>query len=182
MNAAVLARNVGGFDSMGLCFGKFGMCCRCSSVLVVLSLLIPLFSGCREPKGGPRLKVVPIQGEVFVDGQPALEAFVHLHPVADHVMPREGQVIASKGQVDETGKFRVSTYIQFDGAPPADYDITITWNEATGVMKNQWEGPDRLDGKYADVDKTEFHLTVPDQIDGESVVIPRFDLTKKKGE
>ncbi len=158
------------------------MCCRFSFALVILSIVVSLCVGCGEPKGGPRLEVVPIQGEVFVDGEPAFEAFVHLHPKTAHVMPREGQVIASKGQVDETGKFMVSTYIQADGAPPADYDITITWNEATGIMKNQWEGPDRLSGKYADVEKTEFHVTVPDRIEGEALVIPRFDLTKKKGE
>ncbi|HRX81712.1 MAG TPA: hypothetical protein P5307_21735 [Pirellulaceae bacterium] len=149
--------------------------------LLSLCVLALLCVGCGEPKGGPRLDVVPIQGEVFVDGEPAHEAFVHLHPVTEHVMPREGQVIASQGQVDEGGKYKISTYVQYDGAPPADYKITITWNEATGTMRNAWDGPDRLKGKYADVEKTEFRVTVPDQIEEDAVVIPRFDLTKKKG-
>lgn len=169
-------------DSKNPWYRDYRMCFRRSLLLVVPGLVVLLFAGCGEPKGGPRLKVVPIQGEVFVDGEPALEAFVHLHPKTDHIMPREGQVIASKGQVDASGKFVISTYIQADGAPPADYDITITWNEATGIMRNQWEGPDRLKGRYADVEKTEFHLTVPDRIEGEALVIPRFDLTKKKGQ
>jgi hypothetical protein len=135
-----------------------------------------MLSSCGEPKGGPRLDVAPVEGEVFVDGKPALEGFVHLHPVTPHEMPRPDQAIASKGQVDEEGKFKVSTYVNEDGAPPGEYKITITWNEATGVMLNSWEGPDRLKGKYANVETTQFSVTVPERPDG-PVVIPRFDLT-----
>lgn len=138
-----------------------------------------VLTGCKEPKGGPRLDVVPIEGEVTVDGEPPKDAFVHLHPVTPHQMPREGQVIASKGHVDESGKFQVSTYIQHDGAPPGDYKITITWNEATGLMKNAWDGPDRLKGKYADLEKTEFQITVPADQEG-AFVIPKFELSTKK--
>ena len=139
-----------------------------------------LVCGCRgEPKGGPRLEVVPVEGEVSLDGKVPHEAFVHLHPVTAHVMPREGQVIASIGQVDEAGKFKISTYIEHDGAPPGEYKITVTWNEATGVMKNSWDGPDRLKGKYADVEKTEFQVTLPEDHDG-VFVIPPLELTMRK--
>jgi len=141
---------------------------------VVVALL--MLSSCGEPKGGPRLKVAPVEGEVFVDGKPLDEGFVHLHPVTPHEMPRADQVVASMGQVDEEGKFKISTYINEDGAPPGEYKITITWKEATGLMKNQWGGPDRLKGKYADVETTQFRVTVPERPDG-PVVIPRFDLT-----
>lgn len=147
----------------------------CAAVLSATLALV----GCGEPKGGPRLKVVPIEGEVSLDGEVPHEAMVNLHPVTPHVMPREGQVIASLGQVDEAGKFTISTYILDDGAPPGDYKITVTWNEATGVMKNAWDGPDRLKGKYADVEKTEFQVTVPEEHDG-VFVIPPLELTMKK--
>jgi len=152
------------------------MTLRNAGVCLVFGLSLTLCSCKQEQRGGPRIAVHPIHGEVFVDGKPAKDAFVHLYPDKPHDNPNPNLGVMSQGQVDADGKFEISTYEHGDGAPAGKYKISITWNKASGLTQNQWGGPDRLKGKYADPKKTGFELEVPEQHEG-PVIIPRFDLT-----
>ena len=55
---------------------------------------------------------------------------------------------------DTNGEFHLTSYNADDGAPDGDYVVTIEWRERTGLMKQDFEGPDRLGGAYAKMEKT----------------------------
>ena len=141
-----------------------------------------LLSSCSEPiKGGPRMKIVPVHGELFINGQPAKDAFVWLHPVKPHDNPDSTRGISSSGQVDAEGKFKISTYEAGDGAPVADYKIVITWNYPLGL--SSWDGPDRLNGAFADPEKTGLTISVTEGDEsGQAVIIPKIELEAKIAE
>jgi hypothetical protein len=136
-------------------------------VLAALAPALLCLSSCGE--GNDRLQVFPVAGELFVDEQPAHEAFVYLHPVkadADHPM-------RPYGQVDKEGKFKIATYVSADGAPAGEYIVTIEWL-TFNALGNQWGEPDKLDGKYRDPATSEIRVTVkegPTQLE-------RISLTK----
>ncbi|NQT12783.1 MAG: hypothetical protein HQ582_08540, partial [Planctomycetes bacterium] len=101
---------------------------------VVLGGSLALVAACSEgPKGGERLEVYPVEGEVFVDGQPAEGAMVVLQPVTPRVLPEGTQPVGSTGQVDASGKFTISTYSSGDGAPAGKYGVSVTWIELVGL-------------------------------------------------
>lgn len=90
---------------------------RLLSLLAVLALaaLCPACSSNRKP-------VNKVRGQVFVDGQPAAQAQVLLHPAAGS--PEE---IRPAGQTDGQGYFQLTSYANGDGAPEGDYAVTVTW-------------------------------------------------------
>ena len=85
--------------------------------LAVLALvaLCPACSSNRKP-------VNKVRGQVLVDGRPAAQAQVLLHPTgsaADELRPA--------GKTDEQGYFTLTSYVNGDGAPEGDYAVTVTW-------------------------------------------------------
>lgn len=140
----------------------------------LMCLAIAVVAGCGEPpKGGERLAVFPVSGEIFVDGEPAEGASVLLTPVTPHNLPASAAPIASTGAVDDSGKFVISTYESGDGAPNGKYKLTVTWQPSMGLSKK--ERPDKLRGRYSDPGKSEIEVDVAD---GE-VSIPRIELKSK---
>jgi hypothetical protein len=120
--------------------------------------------------GGPRRKpVYPVHGKVFVKGQPAVDAFVHFTP-ADPASPGPANAY---GQVDENGAFAISTYVSGDGAAAGEYIITIEWRERSGLLKNDYGGPDRLQGRYSDRKTSKFRFKVEKKSLNE---VPPFEL------
>lgn len=145
------------------------------SVAIAMAVVGLLLSSCSErPRGGPRMQAIPVHGELFVNGEPAKDAYVWLHPVTPHDNPDPEQAIVSKGRVDEQGKFQVGTYEAADGTPIGEYKISITWNYASGMTMTSFNGPDRLDGAYADPEKTGLTVSVKEQSD--PVIIPKIEL------
>jgi len=61
---------------------------------------------------------------------------------------------------DENGKFKLSTFATDDGAPAGDYTVTFTWRGRSGLLKNQFDGPDRLNGKYATIEASGIKVTI----------------------
>jgi hypothetical protein len=126
----------------------------CGGLVVVLGLLAA--GGCRGPG---RRQVVPVRGEVFVESkgkrQPAKGAEVFFHIQNDDLG------FNPKGTVEEDGSFQVSTDGPNDGLPVGKYKVTITWHK-TKVLMGQKErvGPDLLQGKYKDPNKTPLRATV----------------------
>jgi len=151
---------------------------RWRATLAIAGLSVLLASCTAEPKGGPRIVVIPAEGEVLVDGEPAYDAIVVFHPNTPHHIPAGGTAAHSQGQVDAEGKFVVSTYERGDGLPVGEYKVSITWHERSGMSMRDYGGPDRLKGKYKDPETTGFTLTVSEG--EETLSIPRFELTLKE--
>jgi hypothetical protein len=87
------------------------------SLLVILALaaLCPACSSGRKP-------VHKVHGQVFVDGRPAAQAQVLLHPTGN-----DAEELRPAGQTDDQGHFQLTSYINGDGAPAGDYAVTVTW-------------------------------------------------------
>ena len=133
----------------------------------VSSLLVGFLCGC----GDGRVKVFPVSGVVYVDGQPAADMFVYAQPL-------EGQntgVPTPYAQANEKGEFSFSSYESGDGLALGKYKLTFKWKERSGMFKQDFEGPDRLKGKYADPEKSDKTFTVEKKIND----IGRFDLSVK---
>jgi len=114
-----------------------------------IGALLSVFAvGCSSRPVGAELS--PVEGQVFVRGNPAVHAFVVLHPVtqADADAPRP------RGQVDAQGTFRLGTHAAADGAPPGDYVVTIQWYDNSRSKTDDNRGPnpqsDLLRGRYSD--------------------------------
>jgi hypothetical protein len=120
--------------------------------------------------GGPHRKIVyPTHGKVLVNGKPAVDAFVHFTPVN----PSDPEPSNAYGQVDETGSFAVSTYVSGDGVAAGEYILTLEWPERSGILKNDFGGPDRLKGRYKDPKNSKFRFTVEKKSLNE---VPAFEL------
>lgn len=132
-----------------------------------LALVAVLLGGCGAKDDIPgRLPTYAVTGEVFVDGQPAADAFVYLNPRGDR--PPQLRPYA---QVDSQGKFAISTYLAGDGAPAGEYVITIEWLTYQ-QFSNQWSGPDKLNGQYARAEDSTFKASVHES----ALHLPRIDL------
>lgn len=117
-----------------------------------LALIVLSFCGCGN---NGRIPTYSVKGSVFVDGQPAKEAFVTFHPRVGE----PGKTLIPSAKVDETGAFSVSTYVAGDGAPAGEYDVTIKWPVRYNPISTLWEG-DKLKGRYSNPQKTELKVTV----------------------
>src|SRR5262245_23967340 len=126
-----------------------------------------VISGCSN-----KLRTYPVSGELFIDGKPAEDAFVYFHPESGlpDGAPRPF------AQVDKDGHFTISTYVSNDGAPAGEYIVTFEWRERSGLLKQNFDGPDRLKGQFYDRDKSTFHA----KIEKRPNVLPRYDLQTPK--
>jgi len=79
-----------------------------------------LFSGCQGSESA--LPVLPCDGEVKINGKPISGA-----TVVFHAKKTGDQMVSPSGTTDGTGKFRLTSNKEFDGAPEGDYAVTITW-------------------------------------------------------
>jgi hypothetical protein len=140
---------------------------RRAVVAVALATLLIALPGCSSDG---RKKVYPVRGQILVDGKPAFEATVMFQPV-DNAAPDR---VNPTGMTDADGRFAISSYVKGDGAPPGDYIVLIEWRERSGVLKSNFDGPDRLKGKYYDEKKPPFRVTVEKQ----PLELPPFELKK----
>ena len=69
------------------------------------------------------------------------------------------------------GSFRLTTFINHDGAPAGDYYVTVYW-PAPGPEDETRPRPDLLGGRYADPRTTPLTATVPPH----AASLDRFDL------
>jgi hypothetical protein len=123
------------------------------------------------PACGKRRKTCyPVRGRVLVNGKPAKDLVVLFNPKEE-----EAERLAPNAQTDANGEFQLSTYVEQDGAPAGDYLVTFTWRERSGLLKNQFDGPDRLKGRYGDPKKALFPVT----IEKRPTELPEFRLEVK---
>src|SRR5262249_55119177 len=105
----------------------------------VLALL--LSASCAQDHRKP---LYPVRGQVFVQGQPARDAFV-IFPPLHSTDPYPTKAFA---RVAADGSFRLTTYQTGDGAPAGDYAVTVWWRKVTKAGEEK--GPDQLHGRYRD--------------------------------
>jgi|UniRef100_A0A7C4LL71 hypothetical protein len=118
-----------------------------------------LVGGCGQ-QGPPRKPTFKVTGKVVVDGAPptsSIQITCHSLSGMDPNMPT-----ASQCETNPDGTFEIATYQQGDGVPVGDYVLTFTSREFN-MMARTYVGPDKLNNRYADPQKSEFKFTVKDK-------------------
>ncbi len=124
--------------------------------LLLTLLLVLAVPSCSSSRDGNRKPVHPVRGQVFVQGKPAVGAFVLFVPVNEPAEPKDPRPRAT---VEADGSFVVSTYGANDGAPAGEYVVTITWPGGT-TPDGKEEPEDKLLGRYSNPVKSKLSATV----------------------
>jgi hypothetical protein len=116
-----------------------------------LAVVLTLVAGCGDGASKP----VPVTGSVTVRKQPADGALVRLWPVE-----KGGpEAVRPMGYVLPDGTFRLTSETENDGAPPGRYKVTVEWRPKK-KSSMEADGPDRLNGRYADPKTSKIEVTV----------------------
>jgi hypothetical protein len=127
--------------------------------IAMLGLILSV-SGCGKAS------LYPVHGRVLYQGKPVEKAMVTFIPVQ---APADGKKVSANGETDAEGNFTLSTRVPGDGAPAGEYRVTVFWPgplPGTDPKTNKeaaFSGPDRLQGRYADFQKTTLKATVASQ-------------------
>jgi len=141
---------------------------------VSLCLFFLLVSGC----GDGKVRRYPVSGSVKVDGRPAENAVVIFCPV--NAAP-EVTNLRPSGMTDAQGSYKMMSIKPGDGAPAGQYKVIVKWPAPAAAGADDREGrgpklgPDRLKGKYYDLDKSSLNATVEKKTNE----IPPFELSTK---
>src|SRR5438046_3203613 len=100
-------------------------------MILLLTLL------CVSCAGNRRKPVFPARGQVVFDGKPAAGATVFFQPVVT-----EPDGIAPYAVTDANGAFRLTTYLTYDGAPAAEYVVTVRYPGPPRRGRDEDSGPD----------------------------------------
>jgi hypothetical protein len=95
-----------------------------------------------EVKGS--LPVHPVKGTLLMDGKPVPQASLIFFPVND--FPKGAAKTLPHARTTDDGTFQVTTYRGNDGAPAAEYRVTVSWKgPAQGVSADKVdELPEKL--------------------------------------
>jgi 5-hydroxyisourate hydrolase-like protein (transthyretin family) len=120
-----------------------------------------------------RKETVHVAGQVFIDGQPAPAPInVMCHDVKG--LDKEHPTV-SQAMTDNQGRFEISTYESGDGIPPGEYVLTFEWG-AISLVSMQYGGPDKLEGRYSDPQKSPFRFQVES---GKPLDLGRLELVSR---
>ena len=144
----------------------------CTRVLIALLALSLLPAGCKKDDG--RLKSYPVHGKVTVDGAPTKRVYVFLNPAQQPTT----HGIYPNAITDDNGEYWVSTYDSEDGAPLGEYKVTAKWPKGEGLNVNS-DSPDRLKGRYSDVNKPLLTFTVKEAKRSQPNEVPLLELMSK---
>lgn len=132
---------------------------------VIILFFVFLLVGCGSQK---RVPTFPVSGKVLVNGKPAVDLFVTFHPTPK----KDGQSFLPFGKTDENGDFKLSTFRNGDGVPSGDFLVVFEWREKSGTFKSQFEGPDRLKGKFSKPESSTFKISITNQ----TTILEPFEL------
>jgi 5-hydroxyisourate hydrolase-like protein (transthyretin family) len=119
-----------------------------------------------------RKKTYPVTGQVYVDGEPASNVAVTAHNVSG--MDTQNPTLSS-AFTQEDGTFQISTYESSDGVPEGEYVLTFRWGK-WDLISGQYGGPDKLNNRYSDPNKSEVRFKVEE---GEPTDLGRIELSTK---
>lgn len=140
---------------------------------IFVALAVLAIAGCADGRSFP--KAFPVKGTVLVNGQPASDVLV----VLNRISPDKLSVPATpQATTDSKGEFLITSYNAEDGAPEGEYVVTIEWRERSGPMKTEFDGPDRLGGAYAKMEKTKGMPGFTIKVDRQPLALPPFNLTQ----
>lgn len=115
--------------------------------------LLGLIMACNS---APSIAVFPVEGKAFYRGAPAVDAQIFFQPVG-FTLPGSARPSAV---VQADGTYRLSTFKQFDGAPPGEYRVCVTWLSDAIKQDGENVGPDRLQNRYCDPAKSPLQVNV----------------------
>ena len=115
---------------------------------------------------------VPVQGAVYVDGQPAAMLAVQLVPLSQI---GKKDPVGPKCRTAEDGTFKFSTYVTDDGVPADKYVMTFQWG-TLNMMKRTYDG-DQLNGRYIDPAQSTTKVDVEEG--GDPIDLGKIELTTK---
>jgi 5-hydroxyisourate hydrolase-like protein (transthyretin family) len=116
--------------------------------VLTLAALSPACSSGRKP-------VNPVRGQILVNGKPAAQAQVLLHPVEG------GQSEPHPtGQTDDQGNFTLTSYANGDGAPEGSYAVTVTWFRVAAGGRNEVVRYNALPQRYAVPESSQLRVTI----------------------
>lgn len=94
--------------------------------------------------GSSGVKLYPVKGQVFYQGEPAEGAIVVFHPSSSS----SPGVPLPSGTVAADGTLRLTTHPHGEGAPAGDYNVVVTWFPPNS---REMENPrNKLPMRYAD--------------------------------
>jgi hypothetical protein len=136
-------------------------------------LLIGAFaaSGCSDGK----IRRYLVNGTVNVDGTPVAGVMVIFCPVGGS---EELQKLRPSGFTEADGKFQLTSVMKADGAPAGQYKVLMNWPaQARGPSRdgNVEMGPDRLQGRYMNLEKCQFTV----EVKSGSNDLPPFELKSR---
>jgi hypothetical protein len=137
--------------------------------LVLVGLLAT--AGC----GDGKIRRYPINGSVNVDGKPTAGVMVIFCPVGGS---EELQKMRPFGITEADGKFQLTSVQRADGAPLGQYKVLMNWPEQSrGPSRDgiQEMGPDRLQGRYMNLNKCQFTVDVKSGAND----LPPFELRSR---
>jgi hypothetical protein len=128
--------------------------------------------------GSGQFATYPVTGTVLVDGQPADGAMVIFVPTSTDPKAERKRPF---GIADAQGRFGLTTSEPGDGAAAGEYKVLVQWpaprhesNDQRGGRRGA-SGPDRLQGRYFNLEKAALTATVEEQ----ATELPPFELRSR---
>lgn len=162
-----LATTGGGSRMRGPQYGEFDQVMlitmkKDAPVLVNVDLAGVLPTNLKLPESEEKGKAVkqqatfPVAGKVKLDGKPLEGATVALHAFNKTT---EKYAHVCDGLSDATGRFTVTTYTKFDGAPAGEYAVTVV-KTGKGLANEEVAEKSQLSEKYATPTKTSLKIVI----------------------
>jgi hypothetical protein len=143
-----------------------------SALFCALALATLGLASCGGGRNFP--KVYPVKGKVLINGQPAADCQLQLHRTTEDL----SVAVTPQAVTDKNGQFRITSFNTNDGAPEGEYVVTITRRERSGLMKQDFDGPDELGGAYEKIEKTKGLKGFVVQVGRQPLELPPFELTQ----
>ncbi len=163
-----LATTGGGSRMRGVQYGEFDqvmlitMKNNADPVLVNVDLAgvypanLKIAASDEKGKAVKKKETFPVSGRVKLDGKPAAGSTVTFH---SYNAETKVYTRVCDGLTDEAGKFTVTTYAKFDGAPAGEYVVTVA-KTGKGYYDGDIPEKTQLPEKYAAPDKTPLKVTI----------------------
>lgn len=118
--------------------------------LAAIGLAASSLSGC----GPAKARLYPVTGSLKVNGKPAENALILLHPPAT-----TKETVRPSARVKADGTFEVTSFEEGDGAEAGEYTITVEWRLPPKTPFDG-NGPDQLQGAFSNPATSNLKATV----------------------